>query len=177
MGMHLTHRNVHLVLAAGVITALGLSAWSAPILPEPKGLTDQVRSLAGLKRLHVHVQPFSADLLREGLAAEAIGRDWANKLRNAGFEVTEEATARLELRLAVLEDPEHRGNFVVNPVLMLHRQVRFGGDRIEGPLKVPTYVGIEIGIVQRGGIVEPLRDVLQAMLEHFLENWRHANRS
>ncbi|MAE67062.1 MAG: hypothetical protein CMJ18_22605 [Phycisphaeraceae bacterium] len=156
-----------------VTVTLGLATWAGPVFPARTVRSNQVRSLADLSMIRIAVRPLPEVLRRAGLSVDAIRSQWSEALQQAGFDVSDEALALLELRLVTMQDPNDPDNFAINPVLMLYQNARVR--RRPGELVIPTYVNIRIGIERRDGIANPVRRVLQAMRGQFIQDCRRAN--
>jgi len=173
--MFFSYRDVPYMPIYGIILVLALITRAAPMVPERVVPTDQVRSLAGLTQFRLKVLPLSRDLLSAGLDAERIRDGWVDALREEGFDVNDESSSLLELRIITVVDSNEPDMVAINLMLMLYQEVNVR--RIDGELSVPTYVSLQVGIENHRDMARTIPGVLRIMRHRFLQDCQVANDS
>ena len=165
-----------LVVCVALLVMGVLLSPAAPLVPQDQELADPVRSLAGLKQLRVQIR-VSSDAAGAELDVPALGNEWRQKLRDAGFELLEagDDIPLLELTLTTVSDPKLPGGLGVGTTLMLYQRVHV--PRLQTDLTVPTYVHNPVGAVPLSQLDEQVRAAADFVINVFIQNCRRADES
>ena len=166
------------VVVGSVVVAVAVLAWSAPIVgSDPEKLHPQQRSLTKIKSVRVIIHPLHATLVKEGLDPLKIKADWVEKLRAAGFEVSEDGKGRpvLAVTIDVALDKAVPDAIAINPSLEVFQEAAV--QRTGEVVKVPTYTHKMVGLFKTSKVAEPSKMALDAMLSAFIETCRRADRA
>ena len=166
--------------AAGFLTALvlvgvaGLMARGEPIKRRwALWPAAPMRSLAGIRKIHVHVRPFPEQLRSTDLTAETTRQDWGEKLEGAGFEVvTQPARDVPVLELKIGAQSNEAGSIAASVSLLLHQDVQI--KRLDQDLVVPTYPRVLLALETDETLRKSMKDALDHLVRSFIENCSRA---
>ena len=126
------------IAALAVMSGLALTMWlqAAPVL-DKRRIPDEVRSLAGLNKFRIQVDPIVGLSEREAPPATDIAKILGEQLTQAGFEIGDEPhLPRLVLQIMVATDPDQPEAVGLGMVLAVHQEAYF--KRLDHTLTVPT---------------------------------------
>ena len=127
-------------IAAAGLLAVSALAWvvvAGPVLPASRRLPDEVRCLADLKKVQVHVPPFIG-LPKDMAVTRDVMRQWVvDRLTAADIEVSDEDDLpRVVLKLNIASDPKHPDTLGLNVIIGVHQKVFV--ERLDQTMIVPT---------------------------------------
>jgi hypothetical protein len=134
------HRvSIGFVLTASIVLLAAGWALSGPLLPKPsRQLPGSWESLANISRIRLVIFDMSAELKRKDITADAVKKDWQQKLLDAGFKIaSEKDLPSLELSVVAATDEAMEGNVLVIQTLVFQQTAHF--ERLGRDLVVPTY--------------------------------------
>ncbi len=169
---------VRVAVAGFVVVAVAVLAWSAPILnSDPAKLHPQERSLTKVQSVRVIIHPLNELLLKEGLDPLKIKADWVEKLREGGFEVSEEGKGRpvLAVTVEVAFDEALPDAIAINPMLEVFQEVVV--QRTGEVVKVPTYKHKMVGLFKTSQVGKSVNMALDSLLDSFIETCRRADQA
>ena len=166
--------------AAGFLTALALVGVAGlmargELIKQRRALwpAAPMRSLAGIRKIHVLVLPFPEQLRPTGLTAETTRQDWREKLEGAGFEVvTRPARDVPVLHLKIAAQSNEAGSIAASVSLLLHQDVQI--KRLEQDLVVPTYPRVLLALETDETLRKSIKDALDYLVRSFIENCSRA---
>ena len=164
------------LLLMGLVLGAGLTAWAAPLLPSRSPLTDEARSLVGLKRLNLNISQIPSGMAAARLSVRKIRDHWTVRLREAGFEVVRDPVApSLNLLIIGGAEPGIPKGVGFAMLLELEQPVRIEG--LDQTLRVPTYTKLFMGIETLQDAASLARIGLAEQINHFLDSTRQATQA
>ena len=161
-----------LIRTTAVLTVVNLLAavvWAGPVLFDNKTkLPDEIRSLAAIERVRLRIDPFPAEMEELGVRRETILQKWRQRLRKAGFILTED-TSDPELHLVVdfLTDDQVKDAAAFSLIFYLKQPAHVPS--VDADLVVPTYSRSLMGLEAKPTLRNPLEGSLLHLVETFIK--------
>ena len=157
-----------------VPAAVALTAWvctAAPILPAKPRVTEEIKSLAGIKRLRVVVESKSLLLQNMKYSPANIQEQVSDLMIEAGFEVVdkrEKLLPILRFEFMSASDPkfEKAAGFCV--VMALRQPVDLR--RFELSMYASTYQSFYVGLESRGDLNEKITTGVESRVKQFIDH-------
>ncbi|MAE67452.1 MAG: hypothetical protein CMJ18_24590 [Phycisphaeraceae bacterium] len=154
--------------------ALVMTITAAPILPS-SSLKDQVRSLHGIEKLRVHLEPLSSAITDLDVDADELVARQRRKLRQAGFEIVSEAQAtdpgpvvpRLTIEITGVGDQQVAGALACTISVTLEQQARI--ERLDKELFLPTFARHATALVPEAEVSKTIRQTTFYLVDQFAD--------
>ncbi len=174
--MHLPRFSITSFLGVAAFGCLScLVALAAPILPVGVRLSDEIRSTAGIDRLHLVIMPLPKPLKEEGFVRHDVHEQWREHLAEAGIKLAPSDEApTLRLVVTMFTDVTVPGAFGYLNILTLEQNVQV--ENKEGQLRVPTWTGLHMGMKTKEHLTDGFQATLDESISHFLVRVASANR-
>ena len=168
-------RQHRLVLSFALLVSCSSLCRSAPILPPQPELRDEVRALAGLKKVRVSFEA-DPDLLKTvRFAEEDRLRRAERELKTAGLALSDDPdAAELRVTLMVEGDPKYDDLVSITYQLSLLQSVIV--PRLGERYHVPTYTLVFGDLASRGKVHDVIDENLWPMVNRFVNRISTANR-
>ena len=167
-----------LILTMATCFWLATVGKSAPVLPQKRSLSDQARSLARIKQLHVEVAAKKGELALIGMTSDQIENMLIERVEAAGIAIVPDAPDTAKLLFTVLVQTEERvpTGLVCQFGLTLEQNVQVDG--IKGSLKVPTFLVSYVGLEHADEAIELAPRLVNMVAGEFVKTllWAKATR-
>ncbi len=160
-----------------VPAAVALTAWvctAAPILPAKPRVTEEIKSLAGIKRLRVVVESKSLLLQNMKYSPANIQEQVSDLMIEAGFEVVDDPKATT-LRIVLLTNTKPTFPDVVSVTHHLSLEQDIVVARLGSPMFAPTYALVHGILVSKDRMLAELDDPIVALMQRFAQRVEQAN--
>ena len=159
---------------AGLV-CLGALLQAAPILPEVSRASQQQRSLEGIERINLQIDPLPDPIRKLGIKAAALRKRWTKQLEAGGLAVgddDDQGAPTLRFMISTVTDSGVPGAVAFNPYLTLEQPVRF--ERLDASIVVPTYAHVMCGLEADGDVRKSVLLTADRMIHRFIEAYRRA---
>ncbi len=147
---------------------------AAPILPGNTGLSPEVKSLAGIRKVEVLVQGASS-LVNDEAFINELQQTITQLVTDAGLEVTQGVDLpRLNVVLITNVSSAYPDAVSYTYHLSLEQNVRI--ERLDQTLFLPTYALVHGELTSRDQLQTDVKRVLPVVINHFLSRVAAANR-
>lgn len=175
--MPFRHRPHSIAIIGLLLLLLGAAAIGvrgAPILPGGRRLSDEKRTLAGIRRLHLHVRELPREFSKLGLTQASLALRWRNRLEAADFEIVEDPAApTLELTIIGGTDSKVPNGIAFAIAVRLLQRVHV--ERLDEQVVVPTYTDLMAGLESMDEVVASSEQVVDKVLLQFIRATEDAN--
>ena len=166
---------IMLVLLLALVAGLTLAVWAGPVLDKPR-IPDELRSLAGMTKFRIQVDPIIGLSEKEVPSRDDLARLLGEDLERPGFEIGNEPhLPRLVLQVMVAKDSDQPDAVGLAMVLAVHQEAYF--ERLDRALTVPTASMSSAGLTVRRRAQETIRDMTRRMAVNMAAALRLAERS
>ena len=169
-------RHVTLVLIPSIagLVCLGALLQAAPILPEVTRASQQQRSLEGIERVRLRIDPLPDPIRKLGIKAAALRKRWTKQLEAGGLAVgaDDQDVPTLRFMISAVTARRVPGAVAFNPYLTLEQPVRF--ERLDASIVVPTYAHVICGLEADGDVRKSVVLTADRMIYRFIEAYRRA---
>lgn len=153
--------------AAAAVLAVSAMAWvvvAGPVLPGSRRLPDEVRCLADLKKVQVHVPPLIG-LPKDMAVTRDVMRQWfVDRLTAVDIEVSDEADLpRLVLKINVASEAGHADTLGLNVIIGVHQKVFV--ERLGQTMIVPTATVSTVRLSKEADAPKALEDMVNRLTE------------
>ena len=149
---------------------------SAPTKPRRRH-PDNVRSLAGIRKINVHVVDLPRLPGKAAISAETIRGEWVAKLRDADLKITDAddadptlPTLHVDIRVTTIETPPDRYLFTIGLKLIQPAQLK--GHDLD--IDVVSFSDMTATIASADNVIEFLRTNLEMLIDNLVKNIRRA---
>jgi len=158
------------LIAFGVAVVLvALTSWlctAAPIVPERRRVTNEIRSLAGIAEVEVEVDSASSVLAEMKYPVDRMKKRTADLLAEHGImAVTDSAAPILNLVLLTETSQDHPEMVSFTYHLSLEQDVVL--ERLNEKILVPTYALVHGSLTTREKLTQTIDELLPVVIRHF----------
>ena len=154
----------------GFVVGIGVAG---PVLPRLPELTDQVKSMADLKRIRIDITPIPELVERSGTTAEQVEKTVRDRLAGAGLEVEDDAKLpRVNLTVMVAQEPDQPKAVGLAVVIMVYQNATV--HRIDRKLDVPTNTVIRHVLTSRSKLADAVARETRTAVELLIDTVRSA---
>ena len=171
------HRHLgRLVFVVLVVALVGISAWSAPLMPGGQTLLPDVYSLAEIHKLRLEVNPFPPALGKFDTTPQTLRDSWAKVLTDAGFEIVEpadtedESLPTLGLQFMTAVDDAFPDALGFCAVMTLEQPVSL--ERIEYHMPATTFSSYAVGLEKKENVRKAIESSVENLARHFIGSQR-----
>ena len=169
-------RHVALVLIpciAGLV-CLGALLRAAPVLPELTRASQQQRSLEGIERVSLRIDPLPDRIRKLGIKPAILRQRWTAQLKAEGIAVgaDDQGTPTLRFIISTVTARRVPGAVAFNPYLTLEQSVRI--ERLDVSIVVPTYAHVVCGLEADEDLRKSVLLTADMMIHRFIDAYRRA---
>ncbi len=157
-----------MAVALALIIGYGAGTGAAPFRPRRVKVPDEVRSLKGIRRVSVQVDPLLGAIGAAGVQRKEIRSLMISRLRAGSIEVVEDdETPRLVLKCLPLNNPKIPDTTAVVMFLQIKQDVQL--NRLNEPMILPTTTILGPALTKRDDLGDAVKEQCSFVIDNFIK--------